>query len=573
VGEPLTKTKALCVGTRCATVQQFIDVFSHYCDEQSFFVATLNMRPVGLETAFSIQLADRTPVLRGLCVVLAAWTSPANPFKRPGIRLGIRRLTADSEVVFAQLRRVRDATPPADASPPLEAMVITVPAIVPRTVTPHVVPSRTTQSIATRTPITPPPVPTPKPAEVSVQPTPAEAPERTPGSKLVLPANPLQDLTDDSLQGFVDCTLYEETANFFPVADDHGEADPVAPPPVAEPVPAFRPSGAFAAERVEPQYIEVDERMPEATITELVEPPIQILRPVDEAHRMTPVPAGEIVRGRRVSRTPRRIGWLVGGAGLAVGAIVVIVLTTRSRADDERVAPSARPTASGKAQPPVHVAATPPTHVPGPTHTDPPPPTEPPRPARPPAPAHLTPVPPAPAPTPATPTHATLAAPTPEGPTVPSAGDGPCKVEVSTNPAGAMVQLDGRTVGPSPIVLAGPCTRSRIDLVHPRYKAEQRWVTLEEGKPASLDVTLVRPTHALQVITKPAGAQVSIAGRPAGTSPTLVKLMGFTTIEVKLTRLGYEPVTRRIYTKTPLTQLVVPLKPTLFLNGSSLKRR
>src|SRR4029079_1682275 len=42
----------------------------------------------------------------------------------------------------------------------------------------------------------------------------ARTPEaRTPGSALVLPANPLQDLTDESIEGFVDCTLYEESGN------------------------------------------------------------------------------------------------------------------------------------------------------------------------------------------------------------------------------------------------------------------------------------------------------------------------------------------------------------------------
>ncbi|MDQ3368256.1 MAG: hypothetical protein M3680_22760, partial [Myxococcota bacterium] len=103
------KTKALCVATRCTSAEQFVASFHRFCDAESFFVATLNLRPVGLETPFSIQLADRTPVLRGLCVVLAAWTTPANEYKRPGIRLGIKRLTPDSEVVFAQLTALRES--------------------------------------------------------------------------------------------------------------------------------------------------------------------------------------------------------------------------------------------------------------------------------------------------------------------------------------------------------------------------------------------------------------------------------------------------------------------------------
>src|SRR6185503_745613 len=58
--------------------------------------------------------------------------------------------------------------------------------------------------------------------------------QRTPGSALVLPANPLQNLSDESIEGFVDCTLYEESGNFFhPAADDGQWNDELADPPAA----------------------------------------------------------------------------------------------------------------------------------------------------------------------------------------------------------------------------------------------------------------------------------------------------------------------------------------------------
>ncbi|MCW5803438.1 MAG: hypothetical protein KIT31_13725, partial [Deltaproteobacteria bacterium] len=101
--------KALCVATRCLNVDQFIATYHPFCDETSFFVATQTTRPIGLETAFSIQLSDNTPVLRGLCTVAEAWTTSANPFKRPGIRLAIRRLTPDSVDVFGRLTAARAA--------------------------------------------------------------------------------------------------------------------------------------------------------------------------------------------------------------------------------------------------------------------------------------------------------------------------------------------------------------------------------------------------------------------------------------------------------------------------------
>lgn len=107
------KTKGMCIATRCTSVEQFVQMFHRFVDEESFFVSTLNTRPPGLETSFSVQLVDGTPVLRGQCVVLQAWTDANNPFKTPGVRLGIKRLTANSMLVFEQLLVTRSSKPSA----------------------------------------------------------------------------------------------------------------------------------------------------------------------------------------------------------------------------------------------------------------------------------------------------------------------------------------------------------------------------------------------------------------------------------------------------------------------------
>ena len=77
------KTKGMCIATRCTSIEQFIQMFHRFVDEESFFVSTLNTRPPGLETSFSVQLMDGTPVLRGLCTVMQSWTDGNNPFKTP----------------------------------------------------------------------------------------------------------------------------------------------------------------------------------------------------------------------------------------------------------------------------------------------------------------------------------------------------------------------------------------------------------------------------------------------------------------------------------------------------------
>ena len=139
-------------------------------------------------------------------------------------------------------------------------------------------------------------------------------------------------------------------------------------------------------------------------------------------------------------------------------------------------------------------------------------------------------------------------------------GDGPCKLDIKTMPAGSMVVFDGRTVGSSPMTLAGTCANHELEFTHPRYKTEKRTVALAADTPGKVDVTLVRPTHSLRVFTSPPGANVYIAGTPAGTSPTVVQINGFTGLDVKVERAGYAPVSTHIYSKVADDKLVVNMQ-------------
>src|SRR5579862_5329099 len=103
-----TKVKGLRIATRCESMDEFISAFHKNVDEESFFIATRDSRPIGLESPFAIELADGTPALRGRCVVKQVWKDGSNPFKHPGLLLGIRRLTASSLTVFEQLLVTRE---------------------------------------------------------------------------------------------------------------------------------------------------------------------------------------------------------------------------------------------------------------------------------------------------------------------------------------------------------------------------------------------------------------------------------------------------------------------------------
>lgn len=100
----MERTLVLRVLTRCATVDQFVETFRRLSTDTAVFVPTRNQRDIGVETAFSMRLVDGTIVLSGLGSIAARFETADNLFGKPGILVDIRRLTSESEPVFAQMR-------------------------------------------------------------------------------------------------------------------------------------------------------------------------------------------------------------------------------------------------------------------------------------------------------------------------------------------------------------------------------------------------------------------------------------------------------------------------------------
>jgi hypothetical protein len=773
-----TKTRALCVATRCTSVDQFVAAFHRFCgDDQTFFVATMTSRPIGLETAFSIQLVDKQPVLRGLCVVLDAWATPENRYKRPGIRLGIKRLTPESQIVFDRLTAaarapgaVADATPlpaplpveppppapvlrppafslrtgamsppmprlsaPSDGLPPIRSTIADAvrprvpvippirpqvqppiqppaPAVPPPAVAPDPVdvearaepaadpgtlevpesPAEAAQDASSpepaagstrrrRTaPVTvtrfqvalnvgaePPPVdgvefnptelvprarverttdapvePVPShdtmPNQVAAEPARAPAPEpapaadlRTPGSAFVLPANPLHNLSDESLEGFVDCTLYEETANIFHPAIDGSEwndelidppaaplatratpasvpampfdtppdlvvrsrgnteslrvrpddpsspAEPAVPPPAMAPAAPFAPPQDLQApgagpwlgapsdpygQAVAPELPHLDAPYPEPSYLEAShsEPAFAPGDPVAHGHAEAAPPyaaypaadatqyahhgaappgsppgfgvVGELEAA--IETAPVRIApawqrWLMIGGSAVIAIAVAFVIARWARG-----ASAVEPAPVGSAQ----IVA--PRTTPAPagsaavldddadTVSEPPPSED-------------------------------------DGEAVsggtPIVGSGPCRFTVATTPAGSMIRFDDQALGPSPLTIDGSCDKHKVEASHARYQSLTRWVTLVADKPQQLDLSLPRPVHAVTVTSFPPGAELSIDGHRAGTTPAVVQVMGFASVHLTFTKPGFKSVTRRIYSKLPQDRVFVKL--------------
>jgi hypothetical protein len=479
---------------------------------------------------------------------------------------------------------------------------------------------------------------------------------RTPGSAFVLPANPLHNLSDESLEGFVDCTLYEETGNFFhPATDGGGWNDEVADPqatratppasvpampfdtapnlvvrsqghteslavgpddPPLEPTPEAAPSFALASphdqrvasaapwlEAASSSYDTAHARpgaspamMPAHGHPGAGQPPA-MYPTVDAAgytHYTAFRPAAPPEPMHVAGAWPR---WLAicGTAVVAIVVAFVIARLVRGAPRDEPAAvatgaaivappappappaPGVRPGATAGAKPnakpaavqdhkvpaaePAGGAAEPASGAAGPASGA----AEPASGAAEPASGAAEPASGAAEPASGAAEPPDSLQPEGEGEgeaasgDIPIVGSGPCRFTIATTPAGSSVRIDNQPMGPSPLTIDATCEKHKIEVSHARYRSLIRWVTLAADKPQQLDVNLPRPVHAVTVASIPPGAELSINGRRAGTTPTVVQMIGFATVNLKFTKAGFKSVTKKVYSKLPRDRVFVKL--------------
>ena len=126
----------------------------------------------------------------------------------------------------------------------------------------------------------------------------------------------------------------------------------------------------------------------------------------------------------------------------------------------------------------------------------------------------------------------------------------PATLKVISSPAGATVTLDGDVLGTTPLekkieIPANKSANLRLEL--DGYESAERIVDLRVGRETKLTVTLVRqperPKSAtLEVVTVPAGAEISIDGVVQGKSPVRYSKETTTpiSVSVRATLTGYE---------------------------------
>ncbi|MCC6993055.1 MAG: PEGA domain-containing protein [Deltaproteobacteria bacterium] len=218
----------------------FSERFAKFVVPDGMFVVSKHPRTPGTRLPFSVELTDGRVMLDGEGEVLEMSASPNLPPDRTGMRLKFLELTPESRTLVdemvssrppitatGQYRKAHTVpiagkplpplppargpggpppSPPAD--PGAKKTLMGMAALgAPKAAAPMHLPSRSPQ-IPTRPGLVPPAPDGRRYAEKM----PGELREqRTPGSPYILPANPFSGVDNDALDGFVDCTLYEDT--------------------------------------------------------------------------------------------------------------------------------------------------------------------------------------------------------------------------------------------------------------------------------------------------------------------------------------------------------------------------
>lgn len=150
------------------------------------------------------------------------------------------------------------------------------------------------------------------------------------------------------------------------------------------------------------------------------------------------------------------------------------------------------------------------------------------------------------------------------------------KIEITSEPPGASVTIDGTPAGllRTPVRLLGTVEpgRHRIQIDHPQYQSVDEDFIALPGNTVRIHRTLVKAQGKLGVITTPPTASIFINGKPVGVSPTdPVPVPAGVAVLVEVTHAGAERLVQEVTVgrdETEFLRLQLPLKPS-FLSVTS----
>jgi PEGA domain len=126
-----------------------------------------------------------------------------------------------------------------------------------------------------------------------------------------------------------------------------------------------------------------------------------------------------------------------------------------------------------------------------------------------------------------------------------------CSVKVTSYPPGADVLVDNAVVAHTPGSIDLPCdVKTKLLFRKLPLIPQTHDVTPKADAETAVRIALVKMTFSLKVSSSPAGAAITVNGKPMGVTPSSVKLTGFEPATIVLTKNGFETYTD---TTTPKT--------------------
>jgi formylglycine-generating enzyme required for sulfatase activity len=136
-------------------------------------------------------------------------------------------------------------------------------------------------------------------------------------------------------------------------------------------------------------------------------------------------------------------------------------------------------------------------------------------------------------------------------------------VFISSIPEGAAVSVGDKPAGSTPLTIELPEGSHRLKISAEGFKTWQAQLAVKPNQPQSIkDIRLQPADGTLALQTRPSGANITIDEKFAGKTPLKIKLSANTEHEIRISKAGYENVSRRIQVATgKMKNLAVNLKP------------
>jgi hypothetical protein len=127
---------------------------------------------------------------------------------------------------------------------------------------------------------------------------------------------------------------------------------------------------------------------------------------------------------------------------------------------------------------------------------------------------------------------------------------GPCKVDIKSTPPGADVYVAKQKLGTTPTSFELPCgSEAKLTLRKKSFPNTNKSFTPIAGKANKLTIKLAKTLFQVKVTSMPAGATITAGGKTMGVTPTTIKLPGFEPTALTLSKPGYAPDTARVNPK------------------------